>query len=304
MTHALVLWLVNGGLFEESETAIDRSSKFDNALAGITWPSSVGRLATHKVKQITSGGTASSIKADEWTRVRAVLPIALWLAWRNEETDKIESEREMKVYNAVIAFVASLRVLLSRSITLTDAEYAQDQLSSVCKTLLQCGMPLTINWHVAMHYHDFIRLYGPVGSYATWAYERNNGDLAKARYFKGNIVQMTTTASRKWLKEQLVRSVIDNPVPDPSEAEAVYLSDLSNRLDRRLVQGTFLVEEHRARQSSRTIRLNKPTRSDVDLRNSDMNVYFDVLDYLKNTVQLNIRSEMELLGRGVLPLAS
>jgi hypothetical protein len=228
MTHALVLWLTSSGLFEETDDSIDRASRFDDSLAGITWPSSVGRLATHIVKQITSGGTASSIKADKWTRVRAALPVTLWISWRNDETDKIESPLHARIYDAVIAFVASLRTLLSRTITSSDAEYAQDQLASVCKTLLRCGMPLTINWHMAMHYHHFIELYGPVGGYATWAYERNNGDLAKARYFKGNIAQMTTTASRKWLKEQLLRSVIDNPAPDIGDSEAAYHVDLRN----------------------------------------------------------------------------
>ena len=129
-------------------------------------------------------------------------------------------------------------------------------------------MRLTINWHVAMHYARSIELYGPVGGFATWPFERNKDILARTRFFKGDIVQMTSTASPRWVKEQLLRFVIDNPAPTASEIEFVYIGDLKTRLDRKVIQGTLLLDEYRSRASARTMRLPKAIRTSLDLRSA------------------------------------
>ncbi|EIW73345.1 hypothetical protein TREMEDRAFT_59511 [Tremella mesenterica DSM 1558] len=282
MTHALVLWILRSGVLDEGDDGPDRYQLFEKALTGITWPSHVGRLVNGVVSMVTSGRDANNVKADEWSRVRAALPCALWLALRSDTNDQIapsSTHNRLEIYRAVVDFSASLRVLLAKSITIDAAEEAQDLLSSVCKRFLLHGMNMTINWHIAMHYSQFIRMYGPVGSYATWSYERNNGALAKIHYFRGDHIQMVGTAARFWTKSQLLWGVLENPAPDISETEASYIEDLKCRLQRTRIQGTVLLNE--MDEVGQGIELPLGNRSTINIRTHPLQLYPGILSYLR-----------------------
>jgi len=231
-----------------------------------------------------------TLKADEWSHIRAVLPNALWLAFRDDDDtvstgyDPITSKRP-DVYRAVTNFTASIRVLTSRTISCTQADEAQETLAEVCRTLIQCGMALSINWHIALHFSLFIALYGPVGTYSTWAYERNNGRLASVRYFKGGTLQMTTTAARRWLKEQLLFAVLHNPAPNATEEERAYYDELRKRLSKEGVLGTLLAETQHSRAGRRRIDMPRPSRT-FDLKRSepDERLYTATLGYLQQAL--------------------
>ena len=109
---------------------------------------------------------------------------------------------------------------------------------------------------------------------------------------------MTSTASRRWLKDQLLRSVLDNPSPDVSEVESKYIDDLKSRLDRKVVQGTLLLDEYRSRAASRVLRLPDAIRTIFDLRKA--NVYGPTLISLQYSLTpLRIRSESDIWAAGL-----
>ena len=302
MTHRLVLFLVNKSkILDEPVGFPNRRRIFNEAFSAFTWPSHVGRLASNVISQITSGGEGNAVKADEWNRVRTALPAALWLALRDPATDRIatkEGQPRIELYRTVVDVTAALRILLGRSISVHDAEQAQELLAGACRSLLRHGMRLTINWHVAMHYARSIELYGPVGGFATWPFERNNGVLARTRFFKGDTVQMTSTASRRWLKEQLLSAVLDNPAATVSEVETAYIDDLKSRLNRQVIQGTLLLDEHRSRAASRVMKLPSPIRTALDLRKAGL--YELTLSWLQSSLpHLLIRSEWRIRDAGL-----
>lgn len=98
-----------------------------------------------------------------------------------------------------------LRSLHSHYITYDEACASVDTLAVVCRKLLTLKADLTINWHAAMHYAEyvpatprdsfadsvpcvccfrFIHLYGPLSGFGTWAFERYNGWLSRVSHNK------------------------------------------------------------------------------------------------------------------------
>ena len=283
MTKALVLWLVHSKQFEGRIDGVKRGDIFDETLDRMTWPSHIGRLASNIVQHLLNRGDGRQVKADEWSRIRAGLPLALWLSWRSESSDDIEdgNSNRRSIYRAVLDFVASLRTLLARSITINHARESQELLASACRSLVSLGMPMTINWHMGMHYAEAIELYGPAGGFAGWAFERNNGVLARANYFRGDPVQMTSTAARRWVKDQLLRSVLENPAPDSIQPERDYNQGLLARMDTKKIQGTLLVDEFRGNAANFQVRLLNPVRQALDLLEDKLRLYTGALDHVR-----------------------
>lgn len=301
----LVLWIVKSDLLNDETDAggIDRRAIFEEALTSMTWPSHIGRLAKNVVETIMVAQKTINLKADEWNRIRSALPTALWLALRDPATDRIAPSSlcdRLAIFRTVVDFTASLRTLLGRTITLGQAIEAQDLMQSVCMRLIEHGMRLTINFHLSIHYLEFIRKYGPVGSYATWSFERANRVLATSKYFRGDLVQMTTTGARRWVREQLLSGILENPAPDCSEAELAYLEDAKSRLSTKKIQGTLLLDEHRSRAASRTISIPSVASSSLSLKSPEVDIYMQVVQYLRQRLpHLQIHPETTLWAGGV-----
>lgn len=279
----MLLWIVKKTdlLQPSSPTDDNRYDILETEIKAVTWPSHVGRLANNVIAQLTSGGDGGHVKADEWNRIRSALPHALWMAFKHPDRDIIDQPRRLAVYRAVVDITAAMRILLARIVRESDIDEAQDMLAASALTLQKAGFDMTINWHVSMHYAHFIRMYGPVGSFTTWAYERNNGVIARTRFFKGDIVQMTTTAARRWLKELLLSSVMRNPPADISPVEQEYLDDVQRRMDAGQIQGTLLLEEHRGNAAALRVVLPKPLRRALSLRESGKDMYQSTLEHLR-----------------------
>ncbi|KAH8090930.1 hypothetical protein HD553DRAFT_260338, partial [Filobasidium floriforme] len=141
----------------------------------------------------------SGLKADQWKRVVQMLPIALYVAWREEESDDISFEPveqdpddepappepstdRRKWYSTILSFCSGIRILHAHSITQQDADDGVQYLSNAAQSIIQLDGHLTPNWHIAMHYSQFVRLYGPLHGYGTWPFERNNGVLSRINH--------------------------------------------------------------------------------------------------------------------------
>jgi len=263
----------------------------DQVLCNVTWPSQIGRIPKSVIQQMTSNTKGSNVKADEWNRVRNILPVMLWMAMRNVNSDDIDGigpikSKRIQLFHAVLTLCSGLRTLLSRTITRREAKQAQLELSKAAVQLLHNGMPMTINWHLAMHYSQFISLYGPVGSYATWPYERNNGILARTRLFKGDIVQMTTTCMRKWVRQQLLAAVLDNPAPNASSNEQNLLRALRSHLaiNNELAEGSPISTETNDGEAASNFTLPVPIKQLLNLQDVYGDIYEVVFNHLKKAL--------------------
>lgn len=300
MTKALVVWLVKSGAFDDDNEESSLPA-FDEAITSVTWPSNIGRLPSGSLSQICLTKSAASIKADEWNRVRNALPVALWLAWRDINTGALRlcfKHDRPGIYSAVLNFCSFARVMMSRSITVADSERAGDLFSLACSGLLAAKMPLTINWHLAVHYVKFVELYGPVGGYSTWAFERANGMIGRTNLFRGDGVKATSSASRRWIKEQLLQAVLENPAPNASVAEQQYIERIRDEFVTKKIQGTLLIEEHRGHASSLTIVIpSKRATYDISL---EPGIYEQIIAYLRRIVRnVTIKSQAEITQPGV-----
>lgn len=327
LTQALLNWIVNSGILDEplirrgsrsdktprsplTGNPIDdwRYRELESAINDWTWPSHIGRLAQNVVSMMAApkGDGAAKVKADEWNRVRMALPFALKNALQDEDSDDISAgynevtRKRRALYAAVVDFVAAIRTLLARSVSVNAAYEAQELLSSATQAFVRLGMPLTINWHLAQHFAPFIERYGPVGSWSTWAYERDNGTLARTRLFKGDLAKLAVSLMNRWNRELLLRAVLENPAPDASEAELRFCRQTIARLDSKVVQGTFLVNEYRSRKSNLQIMLPpKPLSSQVSLTLLGDETYAAVVFYLRQICpHLELRDERMIGARG------
>lgn len=203
-------------------------------------------------------------------------------------------------YLAAIQLAAGLRILHAHSISLTDARNAVEDLSQAARRLLNLGVRLTLNWHLAMHYSTFVSLYGPLSGYGTWAFERNNGLLSNVNH-NGKERDLASTLLRSWIREIVLAIVINNPASDASEAER----DLLRRLITSKIpsKGTLMLEEARGNAATHFIRLPEPFRKGQPVDLIDCGGYEALLQYVsaKHPEYRFVDRAYFLSGQPVLP---
>ncbi|KAG7527146.1 hypothetical protein FFLO_07226 [Filobasidium floriforme] len=97
-------------------------------------------------------------------------------------------------------------------------------------------------------------LYGPLSGFGTWAFERNNGALAKVPHNQ-KPRDVPSTLLRFWWRELRLASLLANPAPDASDREKRAIEDLLR--DVRAIAGSVMLEEARRALGSR-MRLPPP----------------------------------------------
>ena len=114
MTKSLVGWLISGGFFGDGEEASSRMVRFLDCYSAILWPSHVGCLIKSVIEQFNSTSGGASVKADEWIRVRAILPQALFEAGRYVHSallaDGPDNASRLMIYRGVVDFCAALAI--------------------------------------------------------------------------------------------------------------------------------------------------------------------------------------------------
>ncbi|EIW57889.1 uncharacterized protein TRAVEDRAFT_38232 [Trametes versicolor FP-101664 SS1] len=201
MKNLFMDFLVDGYLFNKKMW-----DQFDVIMASIKWPSGIGRLPTNL------GENHSLPKADQWRRWLNIQPTMLWLCWRDAE-DRISRTapdipgnakstpmflRNLKeIYDIFLYASIAERILASESISMEEE-------------MLRLGIHLVPNHHLAMHYPDFFRLFGPVYAWWLYAQERFNGEQERVNHNGKAGGEMELTLLRNWVGKhrfyELVRS--------------------------------------------------------------------------------------------------
>ncbi|KAG7530942.1 hypothetical protein FFLO_04670 [Filobasidium floriforme] len=121
-------------------------------------------------------------------------------------------------------------------------------------------------------------MYGPLTGFGTWAFERNNGALAKINH-NGLERDVASTCLRIWLLEFLLAAKISNPAPDATITEKAALETLLT--DKAAVQGTLMLEEARGNAANHQIRLPTPLEKGHVIDLQRFHAYRPLLEYVQ-----------------------
>ncbi|KAF8595852.1 hypothetical protein BDV93DRAFT_456040 [Ceratobasidium sp. AG-I] len=236
------LWadvLLEGYYFSNSQ-----AEALESFINNLSWPSNIGRVPKN-----VSLHTKVPKKADELRRLATILPVALWVAWRDVSdriplgAKKIPSgvskpptfKRCRKtLYGLIIQLCAGARLLGSWSVRLADVERAQGYLKWYCEGLIEMGVHLLPNHHWCMHYSQIFKRYGPAYAWWVYAYERYNGLLARVN-LNNHIGQMETTLMRFWTQMHRIHELVSSEFlpANVSEDERSIFQQLSQTYSKR-----------------------------------------------------------------------
>jgi hypothetical protein len=170
-----------------------------------------------------------------------ITPVLLWFSWKdandeipnaapllpqNAKTIPVHSRNCLLIYNVVLLLCAGVRILASRSITMAQARIGQEFLRQYCLRCLGLGIHLVISHHLAMHYEDIIKLFGPVYSWWLFAFERFNGMLEKVNHNGHDGGRIELTLLRNWVQTHLIYEYLISLPPDAHDLERKFLDQL------------------------------------------------------------------------------
>ncbi|KAJ2982401.1 hypothetical protein NUW54_g10758 [Trametes sanguinea] len=219
-------FLVRGHLLNK-----DMWHRLEELVNAVQWPSGIGRLPKNL------GENHGFAKADQWRRWVNIQCTILWSLW-GDDADMIRSNAPRPPRNAkdvedfdrsdlaeiyeifLFASVAE-RILASKSISAEDVQRGHSYLRRCCQRMLALGIHLLPNHHLAMHYPEIFRLFGPVYAWWLYAHERFNGIQEKVRTNGKGDGEMELTLTRNWVAKQrlheLLVSLPHNATPEERE---------------------------------------------------------------------------------------
>ncbi|KZT22551.1 hypothetical protein NEOLEDRAFT_1157685 [Neolentinus lepideus HHB14362 ss-1] len=188
---------------------------FEDLVNSVWWPSHVMRLPKNL------GENQSLKKADEWRQLLHITPILLWWTWK-DSSDQIPNRAPPLPSNVKHKPTQSrncIRILASCTISMAEARLGHDFLVQYCKHCLRLGIHLVINHHLAMHYVDMIKLFGPIYGWWLFAFKCLNGMFEKVNHngYDGGCMELTLM--RNWVQTQLLYELLLGLPPSAHDLE-------------------------------------------------------------------------------------
>ncbi|KAG1734538.1 hypothetical protein EDD22DRAFT_1011418 [Suillus occidentalis] len=222
IAHLFMRVLFAGYMFSGAGGRNSPKQRFENLINSVRWPSHITRLPKNL------GENQSLKKADEWRRLLTITPVLLWWSWKDENDNIPDTEPPQppnthapefsrncrRIYDAVLLLCAAVRLLATRSISMSQARIGQSFLSQYCLHCLELNIHLTINHHASMHIADMIKAYGPVYSWWLFAFERFNGMLERL------------TLMRHWVQTHLIYEYTLSLPPNTHAIERETLNEI------------------------------------------------------------------------------
>ncbi|KZT25039.1 hypothetical protein NEOLEDRAFT_1156520 [Neolentinus lepideus HHB14362 ss-1] len=230
IAHLFTQVLFSGYMFSGAGGRSSQKQRFEDLVNSVRWPSHVTRLPKNL------GENQSLKKADEWRRLLHITPILLWWTWK-DSSDQIPNRAPPLPSNVKRKPTHSrncIRILASRTISMAEARLGHDFLVQYCKHCLRLGIHLVINHHLAMHYVDMIKLFGPIYGWWLFAFERLNGMFEKVNHNGHDGGRMELTLMRNWVQTQLLYELLLGLPPSAHDLERrllhrYILSEASSR---------------------------------------------------------------------------
>ncbi|EJF67325.1 hypothetical protein DICSQDRAFT_46259 [Dichomitus squalens LYAD-421 SS1] len=263
--------------------------KLQAAVNSIQWPSGIGRLPTNL------GENRGLPKADQWRRWVNIQCTVLWLVWRGED-DKIQRhapkippnaknkptfDRDLiKIYRVFLYASLAERILAAKAISHEDVQHGHHFLRWCCKEMVMLGVHLVPNFHYAMHYPQFFRLFGPVYAWWLFAHERFNGALEKVNMNGHADGEMELSLMRNWITKHRLHELISALPADATPEEHALLDRICT--EQGAVRGTLRTQIAVFARSSSIILKPKHVKKPTNLRQlPHSNIYRLLLDYIR-----------------------
>ncbi|CDO69927.1 hypothetical protein BN946_scf184836.g1 [Trametes cinnabarina] len=222
-------FLVRGHLLNK-----DMWRRLEELVNAIQWPSGIGRLPKNL------GENHGFAKADQWRRWVNIQCTILWSLW-GDDTDMIrrnapQPPRNAKdvedfdrsdlteIYEVFLFASVAERILASKSISAEDVRRGHSYLRRCCHRMLALGIHLLPNHHLAMHYPEIFRLFGPVYAWWLYAHERFNGMQEKVRTNGKGDGEMELTLTRNWVAKQRLHELLVSLPHDATPEERELIS--------------------------------------------------------------------------------
>jgi hypothetical protein len=133
-------------------------------------PSSLGAAAHGK------------LKADQWRTLGTLhLPAALIKLWGITNDREPRSERCRDILNITMSLISAVIIASSHSTSFTQADTYLEYMTTYLTGLKRLfpEYKFVANQHMAMHLHEYLRLFGPVRAWWTFPFERLIGMLQR-----------------------------------------------------------------------------------------------------------------------------
>ncbi|KAI0631156.1 hypothetical protein C8Q77DRAFT_1062169 [Trametes polyzona] len=262
----------------------------EETVNSIRWPSGIGRLPTNL------GENHGFAKADQWRRFVNVQSTILWTVWGNGHDEirhtppappanakKVEgfSRSDLReIYEVFLFASVAERVLASKSISMDEVKRGHAYLRRCCERMLELGIHLLPNHHLAMHYPEIFRLFGPVYAWWLYAHERFNGIQEKVRINGKAGGEMELTLTRNWVAKQRLYELLTS-LP---ESASVKERELIDRVIANNTQSSGTLRTHMFAGSDSSVKVPARIKKPCDLRKlPHQDVYQLLLDFVRRT---------------------
>ncbi|KAH9849533.1 hypothetical protein C2E23DRAFT_870645 [Lenzites betulinus] len=163
----------------------------------IQWPSRIGHLPTNL------GENHGFAKADQWRRWVNIHPSLPELPSNAKNIE--EFTRDLReIYEIFLFASVSERILASKSISMEER-------------MLELGIHLLPNHHLAMHYPDIFCLFGPIYAWWLYAHERFNGIQEKVQINSKACGEIELMLTRNWVAKQRLFELLST-LPESASA--------------------------------------------------------------------------------------
>ncbi|KAL1949361.1 hypothetical protein VTO73DRAFT_8242 [Trametes versicolor] len=277
--------------------------KVQDTINSIQWPSGIGRLPNNL------GDNRGLPKADQWRRWVNIQCTVLWLAWRdgddrlrhaapevphNAKSKPTFTRNLAEIYRVFLYASIAERILASKSISEDDVKRGHRFMQMCCQEMLRLGIHLVPNYHFAMHYPQFFRLFGPVYAWWLFAHERFNGEQEKVNTNGRAAGEMELTLMRNWIAKHRLFELLSSLPPDATPQERSLLTRVCR--EQGAARGTLRTQISAFAQGATSILKPKRVKKFADLRKlAHTGVYCLLLDYARTLhPELNIGDFMSL----------
>lgn len=130
----------------------------------------------------------------------------------NEAKNATMSRSYQVHYDTVVQFSAAIRTLTSRSISPNDVKHGCAALARSCQSFARMGCHLTPYFHLAQHMESQFYELGPCYGWWVFAYERNNGWLARTRHNGHSGGELEGTMMRRWWKARFIQDLVGSQI--------------------------------------------------------------------------------------------
>ncbi|GBE87684.1 hypothetical protein SCP_1103610 [Sparassis crispa] len=266
IAHLYLDLLFKGYMFSGIGGDDSPKQKFEDTVNSVRWPSHVTRLPKNL------GENQSLKKADKWRRLLTIMPILLWVCWKDEhdripnvtppippnaKTRPTHSRNCKSIYFTILLLCAGICILASCKISMSQAQIGQDFLTQYNRKMQELGVDLTINNHLSTHFAKFIKLFGPVYGWWLFAFERFNGMFERVNTNGHDGGRMELTLMRHWIQCHLIYEYLLALPPEAHSKEREYVERVI-KSEGRSQRGGMMTELAIYRSEATTDRVKLP----------------------------------------------